>query len=36
MSEDMEFESKVAGLDPAGAVKSGYHIGELSEFTCPE
>lgn len=34
--EDMEFESKVAGLDPAGAVGSDYQIGELSQFTCPD
>ncbi len=33
--EDMEFESKVAGLDHAGAVGSGCHIGGLSQFTCP-
>jgi len=34
--EDMEFESKIAGLDPASAVGSDYQIGELSAFTCPE
>ena len=34
--EDMEFESKVAGLDPAGAVGSDYQIGELSHYTCPD
>lgn len=34
--KDMEFESKVAGLDPAGAVRSDYQIGELSHFTCPD
>jgi len=31
----MEFESKMAGLDPAGAAGSDYQIGELSAFTCP-
>ena len=34
--EDIEFESKVAGLDPAGAVGSDYQIGELSHYTCPD
>jgi two-component system chemotaxis response regulator CheB len=34
--EHMEFESKMAGLDPAGAVESGYQIGEISHYTCPE
>lgn len=34
--EDMEFESKMAGLDPAGAVGSDYQIGEISHYTCPE
>ena len=33
---DMEFESKMTGLDPAGAVEGGYQIGEISHFTCPE
>ena len=34
--EDMEFESKMADLDPAGIVGSDYQIGELSQFTCPD
>ncbi len=33
--EDMEFESKIAGLDPT-VIDSGKHPGELSMFTCPE
>ena len=33
--EDMEFEARIAGLDPS-AIDSGDHPGELSGFTCPE
>ncbi len=33
--EEMEFESKVAGLGPE-VINSGEHPGELSGFTCPE
>ena len=33
--EEMEFESKIAGLDPT-VVDGGEHVGELSGFTCPE
>jgi two-component system chemotaxis response regulator CheB len=32
---DMEFESKMAGLDPT-VVDSGEHIGEISALSCPE
>jgi two-component system chemotaxis response regulator CheB len=35
VTEDMEFESNIAGLDPK-AVESGEHVGELVDFTCPE
>ena len=34
--EDMGFASKVAGLGPAGAVRSDYQIGELAQLTCPD
>ena len=33
--DDMEFESKIAGLDPT-VIDSGDHPGELSAFSCPE
>jgi two-component system, chemotaxis family, protein-glutamate methylesterase/glutaminase len=33
--EDMEFESKIAGLDPT-VIDSGDHPGTLSAFSCPE
>ncbi len=33
--EDMEFEAKIAGLDPS-TIDSGEHPGEVSGFTCPE
>jgi two-component system chemotaxis response regulator CheB len=33
--EDMEFEARIAGLDPS-AINSGEHPGKLSSFTCPE
>lgn len=33
--DDMEFESKIAGLDPT-VIDSGEHPGKLSMFTCPE
>lgn len=33
--EDMEFEARIAGLDPE-AIDSGEHRGDLSGFTCPE
>jgi len=32
---EMEFESKIAGLDPT-VIDSGEHIGELSALSCPE
>jgi two-component system, chemotaxis family, protein-glutamate methylesterase/glutaminase len=35
VTDDMEFESKVAGLDPE-VIESGEHPGELVGFTCPE
>ena len=35
VSEEMEYESKVAGLDPS-TVDSEHPPGELSSFTCPE
>jgi two-component system, chemotaxis family, protein-glutamate methylesterase/glutaminase len=35
VTDDMEFEAKIAGLDP-GAVEGGEHPGELVDFTCPE
>jgi two-component system chemotaxis response regulator CheB len=33
--DDMELESKLAGLDPT-VIDSGEHPGELTQFTCPE
>jgi two-component system, chemotaxis family, protein-glutamate methylesterase/glutaminase len=33
--DDMEFESKMAGLDPT-VIDSDEHLGELSAFSCPE
>jgi two-component system, chemotaxis family, protein-glutamate methylesterase/glutaminase len=33
--EEMEYESKIAGLDPS-TVESGAPPGELSSFSCPE
>ena len=33
--DDMEFESKIAGLDPT-VIDSNEHPGELSAFSCPE
>jgi len=33
--DEMEFESKMAGLDPT-VIDSGEHIGELAAFSCPE
>lgn len=33
--EDMEFETRISGLDPS-AIDSGEHPGEVSGFTCPE
>jgi two-component system chemotaxis response regulator CheB len=35
VTDDMVFESKVAGLDPE-VVESGEHAGELVGFTCPD
>lgn len=35
MPDDMEFESKIAGLDPT-VIDSGDYPGELSTFSCPE
>ena len=35
VTDEMEFESKVAGLDP-GVIESGEHAGELVGFTCPD
>ena len=35
MTDEMEFEAKVVGLDP-GVVESGEHVGELAGFTCPD
>jgi two-component system chemotaxis response regulator CheB len=35
VSEEMEYESKIAGLDPS-TVESGAPPGELSSFSCPE
>lgn len=35
MPEDMEFEARIAGLDPS-TIDSGEHPGEVSGFTCPE
>lgn len=33
--DDMEFESKIAGLDPT-VIDSNEHPGELAAFSCPE
>jgi two-component system chemotaxis response regulator CheB len=33
--DDIEFESKIAGLDPT-VIDSADHPGELSAFSCPE
>jgi two-component system chemotaxis response regulator CheB len=35
VTDNMEFEAKIAGLDPE-VVESGEHVGELVGFTCPE
>jgi two-component system chemotaxis response regulator CheB len=35
VADDMEFESKIAGLDPT-VIESGDHPGELSAFSCPQ
>lgn len=35
VTDDMKFESKIAGLDPE-VIESGGHPGELAGFTCPE
>jgi two-component system, chemotaxis family, protein-glutamate methylesterase/glutaminase len=35
VTDEMEFESKIAGLDPE-VVESGEHAGELVGFTCPD
>ena len=35
VTDDMEFVSKIAGLDPE-VVESGEHVGELVGFTCPD
>lgn len=35
VTDDMEFESKVAGLDPE-VIESGEHPGKLVGFTCPD
>jgi two-component system, chemotaxis family, protein-glutamate methylesterase/glutaminase len=35
VADDMEFESKMAGLDPS-VIDGGQHFGELSAFTCPD
>jgi two-component system chemotaxis response regulator CheB len=35
VSEEMEYEAKIAGLDPS-AVESAAPPGDLSLFSCPE
>jgi two-component system chemotaxis response regulator CheB len=35
VTDEMEFESKIAGLDPE-VVESGEHAGELVGLTCPD
>jgi two-component system, chemotaxis family, protein-glutamate methylesterase/glutaminase len=35
VADEMEFESKIAGLDPT-VIDSNEHVGELSAFSCPE
>jgi two-component system, chemotaxis family, protein-glutamate methylesterase/glutaminase len=35
VTDEMKFESKIAGLDPE-VIESGEHPGELVGFTCPD